>query len=156
MTMRSTFYLQLGARTLTWLVIFLATLTTASAQPANAEKPMALRTIMEKMGQEMQKVTGAIAKEDWPAITLLATQIAQHAEPPPQEKVQIITWLGPQAGKFRGFDSQSHQSAMAMAQSASQHDGAGVIDAFAKVQSACMGCHQAFRKDYLQHFYKLP
>jgi cytochrome c556 len=128
----------------------------ANAQSASDEKPMALRAVMEKLGQDMQKVTLAIAKEDWPTITQLAAQIANHAEPPPTEKVQIIQWLGTEAPRFRGFDGQSHQAATDMAKAASQGDGQGVIAAFAKVQQSCLGCHQAFRRDYLRQFYKKP
>lgn len=138
------------------IIVFLLSIATASAQTVTAEKSMALKGIMEKMGREMQLVTQAISKEDWSAISSLAAQIASHDEPPPPEKVQILTWLGPQASKFRGFDNQSHQSANAMVQAANQKDGVGVISAFAKIQTACLGCHQTFRKDYLQHFYSKP
>ncbi len=39
--------------------------TGLGAQSVEAAKPMALRTVMEKLGRDMQAVTGAISKEEW-------------------------------------------------------------------------------------------
>ena len=55
------------------LSVLLATFATAlGAQSVEAAKPMALRTIMERLGRDMQAVTGAISKEDWPLVAELA------------------------------------------------------------------------------------
>ena len=73
------------------LFVLLATFATAlGAQSVEAAKPMALRTIMERLGRDMQAVTGAISKEDWPLVAELAPRIAKHAEPPMSEKMRNI------------------------------------------------------------------
>jgi hypothetical protein len=77
------------------LSVLLATFATAlGAQSVEAAKPMALRTIMERLGRDMQAVTGAISKEDWPLVAELAPRIAKHAEPPMSEKMRILAGLG--------------------------------------------------------------
>ena len=143
----------------------IVTITTAMVltmnSPAMAEnrpatqtvKPLELRNVMSKLSQDMQGVLGAISKEDWQMVAALAPKIADHAEPPLSEKVRILSWLGSDAGKFRGFDGQAHDAATAMGEAAKRRDGQAVIAAFAKVQQSCLGCHQSFRQPFLEHFY---
>jgi len=136
--------------------LLLAALAVAPALQAHlppGAPGMALQAIMQKLGQDMQAVTAAISTEDWATVARLAPGIARHAEPPPEEKALIIGWLGQDAGRFRGFDHQAHEAADAMAEAATQGDGMAVIAAFAKVQEGCLGCHQAFRKPFIEHFY---
>jgi cytochrome c556 len=121
--------------------------------PAETIKPLALRGMMDKLGRDMQIVTGAISKEDWALVATLAPKIASHAEPPLPEKVRILSWLGSDAGRFRGFDGQAHDAATAMGEAAKRRDGQAVIAAFAKVQQSCLGCHQSFRQPFVEHFY---
>ena len=60
----------------------------AHAQSVQDEKPMALRAVMEQLGNDMQAVTGAVSHEDWALVAELASKIANHAEPPPEEGVK--------------------------------------------------------------------
>lgn len=108
---------------------------------------------MDQLGRDMQAVTGAISREDWTLVTRLAPDIARHPEPPLSEKMRIITWLGTDAGKFRGFDGEVHDAAIAMGEAATRGDGQAVIAAFAKLQQGCLACHQTFRKPFTEHFY---
>lgn len=128
--------------------------TRLGAQPVEAAKPMALRIVMEKLGRDMQAVTGAIATEDWKLVAELAPEIANHAEPPMSEKVRILAWLGADVGKFRGFDGQVHDAATAMGEAAKRGDGQTVIADFASVQKSCLACHQGFRESFQKHFYE--
>lgn len=123
------------------------------AQSAEAAKPMALRAVMDKLGRDMQAVTGAISKEDWPLVAELAPKIANHAEPPLSEKVRVLAWLGADAGKFRGFDGQVHDAATAVGEAAKRGDGQAVIAAFSKTQQSCLACHQSYRHSFVQQFY---
>jgi len=123
------------------------------AQSVETEKPMALRILMEKLGRDMQAVTGAISKEDWGRVAELAPEIANHAEPPMSEKVRILAWLGADAGTFRAFDGQVHDAATSMGKAAKRSDGQAVIADFARVQQSCLACHQGFRKSFQEHFY---
>ena len=137
------------------LSVILATFATAlGAQSVEAAKPMALRTVMERLGRDMQAVTGAISKEEWALVAELAPKIAKHAEPPLAEKMRILAWLGTDAGKFRGFDGQVQDAATAMGDAAKRNDGQAVIAAFSKAQQSCLACHQSFRGSFIQHFYE--
>lgn len=127
--------------------------TGLGAQSAEAAKPMALRAVMDKLGRDMQAVTGAISKEDWPLVAELAPKIANHAEPPLSEKVRVLAWLGADAGKFRGFDGQVHDAATAVGEAAKRGDGQAVIAAFSKTQQSCLACHQSYRHSFVQQFY---
>jgi cytochrome c556 len=113
---------------------------------------MALSAVMKRLGQDMRAVTGAISREDWALVAELAPKIAAHDEPPLTEKMRILTWLGTDAGKFRSFDTQVHDAANGMGKAAMRGDGPAVIDAFARVHQACLGCHQGFRKSFVEHF----
>lgn len=123
-----------------------------AAFAAEPGRPMAFRGVMQQLGQDMQAVTGAIAMEDWAQVAELAPKIARHAEPPVEEKTRILGWLGPEATRFHGFDHEVHGAADAMGKAASKGDGPAVIASFAKVQQGCLGCHQAFRKRFAEHF----
>jgi cytochrome c556 len=120
---------------------------------AGATKPLALRSVMERLGRDMQSATGAISKEEWAAVAELAPKIANHAEPPASEKIRIVSWLGSEAGKFRSFDKQAHEAASAMGEAAKRRDGQAVIAAFSRVQQSCLGCHQSFRSSFVENFY---
>lgn len=130
-----------------------ASATWLGAQPVEPAKPMALRAVMGELGRNMQVITGAIAKEDWPQVAELAPQVGKHAEPPLSEKMRILSWLGTDAGKFRGFDAQVQDNATAMAEAARQGDGQAVIAAFSKTQQSCLACHQSFRRLFVEQFY---
>ena len=136
------------------LSVALATAATGlGAQSAEAAKPMALRSVMERLGRDMQAVTGAISKEEWTLVAELAPKIAKHAEPPLGEKMRILGWLGTDAGKFRGIDGQVQGAASAMGDAARRGDGQAVIAAFSKTQQSCLACHQSFRQSFVEQFY---
>lgn len=125
----------------------------AWADDAIQVEPLALRKIMKELGRNMQAITGAISQEDWVQVVRLAPKVAAHPEPPLTEKMRILAYLGADATKFRNFDAQTHEAALAMKQAAASSDGKAVIQSFARVQESCLGCHQAFRKPFLEHFY---
>lgn len=54
---------------------------------------------------------------------------------------------------FRAFDADVERAANSMSAAAQQEDGAGVIRSFSEIQQACLGCHQQFRKPFVEHFY---
>lgn len=134
--------------------IFANSVLAESEQAVAQNKPLVLRTVMKKLGQDMQATTGAISTEDWALVATLAPKIASHAEPPLTEKIHVFSWLGSNAGKFRGLDHQVHEAASAMGEAAKRNDGQAVIASFAKVQQGCLNCHQSFRKSFMEHFYE--
>ncbi|HEX2531123.1 MAG TPA: cytochrome c [Burkholderiaceae bacterium] len=125
----------------------------ALAEAATDAKPMELRKIMKDLGKNMQAVTDGISREDWEQVAKIAPLIADHPQPPLGEKVRILSFIGKDTGKFKGYDEKVHQAATAMQESAVRRDGTGVIAAFANVQTSCFGCHQSFRKPFVEHFY---
>lgn len=118
--------------------------------------PMALTRIMQDLGKNMQGVADGIAREDWPAVATLAARIADHPQPPLAEKLRILAFVGKDTRRFRDYDQQNHEAAQWLAQAARRADGAATITAFANVQTACLGCHQQFRKPFQEHFHAQP
>jgi cytochrome c556 len=127
--------------------------STASAEQYTDESPLVLRGIMHDLGEHMQVVTDAIAHEEWTRVEEAAVLIATHPEPPPEEKVRILTLIGAEAARFREYDVKAGEAAQAMAAAARDQDGQAVIDAFHGVQTNCHGCHQEFRARLLEHLY---
>lgn len=125
----------------------------AWADEVGKAEPLALRKIMQELGRNMQAITGAISEGDMAQVVQLAPKVATHPEPPFTEKMRILAFLSSDADKFRRFDAQTHEAALAMKQAASSGDGKAVIQSFARVQESCLGCHQAFRKPFVEHFY---
>lgn len=134
-------------------VMLMAPVMFVDARAGEKEKSTSLRAVMKKLGRDMQAVTGAISNEDWPLVVELAPEIAHHQEPPMIEKVHILRWLGTDASTFRGFDGQIKAAANDMGEAAARVNGKEVIRAFSDVQQACLGCHQQFRKSFIEHFY---
>ena len=122
----------------------------AAAEPA---QPLAMRGIMQDLGRHMQTVTLAIAREDWALVEKTAPLIAQHPQPPLMEKTLILRFVGTDMGKYKSHDHKTHEAAHELAQAAKNKDGMAVIAAFQSVQTGCNGCHQEFRKPFVEHFY---
>lgn len=133
--------------------VILGSAVSLPASRAGAEEPMELRRIMQDLGEDMQSVTDGISREDWRLVAEAAARIAEHPQPPVTEKVRILTFLGSEAARFRGFDEQTHRAGKALKEAAEGEDARAVIDAFATLQTACLGCHQAFRGPFVEHFY---
>ncbi|MEO8332675.1 MAG: cytochrome c [Gallionella sp.] len=124
-----------------------------SASTAQAAEPLAFQQVMKDLGKHMQTITGAISREDWELVERTAPSIAEHPQPPPAEKARIISFMGSNMGKFKGFDGETHEAAHEMLLAAQAKDGQKVIDSFQKVQSTCLACHQTFRVPFVAHFY---
>jgi cytochrome c556 len=123
------------------------------ASTAQAAEPLAFQGVMKDLGRHMQTIAGAIAYENWELAAETAPLIATHPQPSMTEKARIISFMGSNMGKFKDFDMQTHEAAHEMAHAAHEKNGEQVIAAFQKVQTSCLGCHQAFRKPFVEHFY---
>lgn len=124
--------------------------TTAGTQP------LELRRIMQELGKNMQDVTAGISREDWALVASIAPRIADHPQPPISEKMRILSFVGTDMGRFKGYDGKTHQAARALEEAAAGGDGNSVIAAFANLQGSCLACHQSFRKPLVAHFYGQP
>jgi cytochrome c556 len=116
-------------------------------------EPLALRRIMQTMGDEMKTITDAISREDWALVVKTSPKIANHPQPPFSEKIQILAFAGTNVSQFKDFDGKTHESAQLLSKAAAREDGYAVIGAFSTLQKTCLACHQRFRKDFQMHFY---
>ena len=131
-----------------------ATVSTMTWANDDAEaKPLALRRIMQDLGKSMQVITDGISREDWELVAKTAPLIADHPQPPLVEKLRILSFVGADAGKFKGHDEKTHQAARELRQAATRQDGPAVVAAFASLQNSCLACHRSFRKPFKEHFY---
>ena len=122
-----------------------------AAQPSGPA--MGLRGIMRDMGRDAAAIADGLMREDYALVERAALKVAEHPQPAPEERVRIITWLGPRAGRFRGYDQEVHGHGQALAAAARQRQPRAALEAFHKLQSACMACHLEFRQPYLTQFY---
>jgi cytochrome c556 len=122
-----------------------------AAQPSGPA--MALRGIMRDMGREAAALADGLMREDYALVERAALKVAEHPQPPPEERARIITWLGARAVRFRGYDQEVHGNGQAVAAAARQRQPKAALEAFHKLQSACMACHLEFRQPYLAQFY---
>jgi len=140
-----------------WLAALAIAIASSLSLPAGAAdtagKPLELRRVMQQLSAQMQRITDAIAHEDWLQVVAAAPLVARHEQPPAEEKARILGYLGSEAGNFRALDEKTHDAAHELEHAATKGDGQAVIDAFAKVQSSCLACHQKYRKPFVEHFY---
>lgn len=120
---------------------------------AQTAKALALRNIMKELGANMQVITDGISREDWALIEKTAPLIADHPQPPISEKLRIISFMGGDMGRFKGYDEGTHKAAEELKQAAGTRDGHSVITSFQRLQMTCYGCHHEFRQPFLKHFY---
>ena len=69
------------------------------ADDAKDIKPLALRTIMQGMGKNMQVMTDGISRSDWMLVEKSAALLADHPQPPAEEKARIIGLFGAEANQ---------------------------------------------------------
>jgi len=123
------------------------------ADDGDKTKSLALRKIMQDMGKNMQAITDGISREDWESVARAAPLIANHPQPPLTEKMRILSFVGSDAGKFKGHDEKTQMVARTLQEAALRGHGEAVIASFATLQSSCLACHQSFREPFLKHFY---
>jgi cytochrome c556 len=124
-----------------------------AASHVQAAEPLEFQKVMRELGKNMQIITDGISHEDWELVAKAAPMIAEHPQPPLAEKTRIVSFMGAEMPKFKSFDMQTHEAAHDLIHAAHEKDGQKVIEAFHKVQSSCLSCHQAFRAKFVEHFY---
>lgn len=125
----------------------------ANVSITQAAEPLAFKGVMRDLGKHMQTLAGAVAVEDWVLVEKTAHLIGDHPKPPLVERARILGFVGTNMPKFKEFDHQTHEAAHEMEHAASAGDGIQVINQFQKMQAGCLGCHQAFRASFVEHFY---
>lgn len=150
--MESKFTFRVIAVVCTISSLLAATSTMARSDDTEA-KPLVLRKIMRELGQNMQIITDGISRKEWDLVAKTALQVANHPQPPMVEKIRILSFVGTDVGKFKGYDNKIHQAAVEVSRAAVQKDGPVVISSFAKLRNSCLACHQNFREPIKEHFY---
>ncbi len=124
-----------------------------AASAVQAAEPLALQEIMKDLGMNMQVITDGISREDWDLVRKTAALVSDHPRPPLTERMRIVSFVGTDMGKFKAFDGETHDQALAVGQAAQAKDGQGTILAYQKLQTSCYNCHSTFRKPFVEHFY---
>lgn len=142
-------------RTCPIALVLLVTMFWSASIPiaAVAAEPLALRKIMSDLGNNMQAVTDGLAREDYAIVDKAAQAIADHPQPPLSEKLRIIAFVGSRMAQFKAHDEQTHELALKIVAAARRQNAPAAIDAFHALQLGCHGCHQDFRKPFIEHFY---
>ena len=133
--------------------LFAASCLFFAASGAHAAEPLALQQIMKDLGKNMQLITDGISREDWERVGKAAALIADHPQPPLAEKMRILRFVGTRMGKFKAYDGETHDQALAVGKAAKVRDGQEVIISFQKLQTSCYSCHSEFRTPFVAHFY---
>ena len=105
------------------------------------------------MRLSLQLVVDSISRENWEKAADAAARIVSHPQPSDSEKTRIITFFGPDMGRFKSLDSQTGEAAAELERHARAAQPQKVIESVAKVQTSCLACHQAFRERFLNQFY---
>jgi hypothetical protein len=90
----------------------------------------------------IQRITEALASEDWDAIATASALI----ESSPQMQ-QMCQHMGAGADGFTELALDFHHRADAIGEAARSHDGVAVLRATATTLQACTACHATYRQD---------
>ena len=123
-----------------------------AASGVHAAEPLALQKIMKDLGSNMQIITDGISREDWGLVERTAAQIVDQPQPTLNEKVSLLDFMGTQMWKFKSYEGEKANTALALGKAAKAKDGPGVILAFQKLQTSCYNCHSEFRKPLVEYF----
>ena len=128
--------------------------TSIALATSAAAQPMELRAVMQDMSKNLQAVVDAISRADWNRAAESAARIVSHPQPSDAEKARIITFFGPDMGRFKALDSKSSDAAAQIERSARAARPQEVIDSVARLQTSCLECHQTFRERFINQFYQ--
>lgn len=104
-----------------------------------------LKSLMNELGQNMEKVNAGIWREDFRIISQGADGIANHPKVAPQELTVIKKALGEQIKVFVQFDNLVHQTAVEMRRVAAAQRMDTILVLYGQLQQGCVSCHSAFR-----------
>ena len=116
------------------------------ALPAQAAESPSLLQIMQQLGRDLNRISDGLWREDYAAVAAAAQAIADHPQPPVEERTRIIGGLGADAGRFRQGDQNVHDAALAIKAAAEQEDSERVLQHYIGLVEGCMNCHTQFRE----------
>ncbi len=105
-----------------------------------------IKTMMQGLEADLNRAQSAMLKQDAPALAAAAKAIAQHPMAVEAERKAIQGVLKAEMAKFKEWDHQTHEAALALAQAAEANDAAAQAAAYQRVLQGCLGCHAAFQQ----------
>ena len=129
-----------------WVVTILIISLPVPALAADQDQAPSLLQIMQQLGRDLNRISDGMWSEDYAAMAAAAQAIADHPQPPVEERTRIIEGLGADAGSFRQGDQDVHDAALAVKAAAEQKDNEQVLQRYIELVQGCMGCHTRFRE----------
>lgn len=120
---------------------------------ADANKPLALRKIMQELEINMKSITDGISTQNWDVVKDSAEKIAQHPTPPFFEKLKILSYVGSNIGQYKKFNGNTSDAAELLNKAAEKKDNQAVSQAYLQLKNSCVECHDRFLKPFVKHFY---
>ncbi len=117
--------------------------------PEPTPPPGKLSSIMAGLGADMRKVQQGVWSDDFVAIATHAMKVADHPMVNASEKERIQATLGSEFGDFIKRDKAVHARAVALSKAAEKKDISIVLEELALLQSDCVACHNAYRKELM-------
>lgn len=149
--------LSIGAIVLgTLLVITITAPGIGAPDPAPADSlgTRPLRSLMTELGQDMNKVSEGIWREDFQMIAAGAERVAHHPRVPAQERMLIQEILTDRFPQFVALDQTVHRTALELTAAAQARNLTAVLDQADRLARACVACHTAFRDPVRQAFWQ--
>lgn len=113
-----------------------------------------LRTIMQDLGQAVQRMNQGILAADNKMIKAAALAIANHAAIDAGDKRILKKTLGSEMKRFKAYDGAVHQSAMSVVKAIATKRLGKVIDVQAQMLKSCVACHDEFKARVVKAFAK--
>lgn len=121
--------------------------------PADSLETRPLRSLMAELGQDMNRVSEGIWREDYDMIASGAERIAHHPRVPAEERTLIQEILTDRFPQFVALDQTVHRTALELAAAAQARDLPSVLDQADRLVRACVACHAAFRDPVRRAFW---
>lgn len=109
----------------------------------HAEEPR-LKELMATMGGHAQGILAGILYDDFEVIKDAVAWVGNHPEPT-ADLAKIKAELGVQVLRFKWYDTQAHNAAIAIGVAAQNRDMKEVSKQYGKMIVSCTNCHNAFR-----------
>ena len=117
-----------------------------AADTGTAAPDSSLLGIMQGLERDMDRVQHALWRDDFALLREAARSVADHPRVTATERSSIAAVLGPDMQAFAAADARVHDTAVELSEHAGAGDADAVLDALARLQEACVGCHVPFRE----------
>ena len=113
---------------------------------ADAEGQPTLVEIMRGLEADMARLAHGVWVADFDAVAEAAQAVADHPQVGPDQRTRILTVLGEDGAGFRQADMRVHNLAIELGERARTRDTPAILESLARLQTACVSCHTAYRE----------